>query len=409
MSIFGRTSARHDYANAEIQRIIDDVQTTRNEMGISQSVNVRALKTITRGSERNIITLSPMKSLSVEDFTYPFASTSKIRDALRLKVMPFSAAGNIDIFPVILSKSGRNSSGIVWYVSHDELDIPSVSHKVWPAPLPFVSKLAEFGGNGVTFWIDENNICSLLWQSNRPVLYRWRNNEGNIAQIREASWYDNYCERLGLNRGGDYVVHATGGDNASYDMRDIVSESISICPWIADVNLSPKVLEGERDLARTIRISAKIALFLFVTGGIFLSSQFVDWYRMLGETQNMRERSEALYRSVFDPQRTGRISNPVTLARDKIASVSGKAEEGHQIDEVLADTGDIFTSMKDSGMTIDTLRYNAEGFDCTGTAPDMTTVLNFRRSWEDRANLVQVDNTQFVSGIGYRFDIRIRW
>ena len=69
--------------------------------------------------------------------------------------------------------------------------------------------------------------------------------------------------------------------------------------------------------------------------------------------------------------------------------------------------GEVFSAV--SGITIDIVRYNADGIDCTGVAPDMTTALNFRKAWEDKANLVQVDNTQFVSGIGYRFDLRVRW
>ena len=39
----------------------------------------------------------------------------------------------------------------------------------------------------------------------------------------------------------------------------------------------------------------------------------------------------------------------------------------------------------------------------------MTTILNFRKAWSDYASAVQVDNTQFVAGIGYRFDLRVRW
>ena len=77
------------------------------------------------------------------------------------------------------------------------------------------------------------------------------------------------------------------------------------------------------------------------------------------------------------------------------------------MDEVLADLGEVFGQV--SGINIDTIRYNADGIDCGGVAPDMTTALNFRKAWEDKANLVQVDNTQFVSGIGYRFDLRVRW
>ncbi len=80
---------------------------------------------------------------------------------------------------------------------------------------------------------------------------------------------------------------------------------------------------------------------------------------------------------------------------------------------MLADLGEIYRESRGSGSSmdirLDIIRYNSEGIDCTGSAPDMTTILNFRKSWEGRAQLSQVDNTQFVSGIGYRFDLRVRW
>ena len=409
--IFSVKSVTHhrDYGNAEFMRVIEEEITQRNEMGVEEKFKQRTLKLVKSGNEKNIITLSPMKSLSLEDFEYPFQNTAKIRDALRLQVMPYSAAGDVEIFPVMLKKSGRNSSGIVWYVSPDELDISSKNAgKIWPSPLPFVSGLKDYGGNGATIWVDEENICALLWQSYHPIMYRWRKfTPGGEAQL--TSWLDRYCEVRGLVRGGDFVVKASGGYEADEDFSDIVSESVNLCSWIADVNLSRKVLEGARDLERTVRISAKIALWLVISGAIFLASEFIDYHQTHSQVLSFRERSEKFYRETFDPERTGRISNPVTLARDKIASLTGKGEEGHPLDDVLADLGDIFGDFAGSNMTIDIIRYNSDGIDFTGTAPDMTTVLNFRRSWEDKANLVQVDNTQFVSGIGYRFDIRIRW
>lgn len=39
----------------------------------------------------------------------------------------------------------------------------------------------------------------------------------------------------------------------------------------------------------------------------------------------------------------------------------------------------------------------------------MSTVLTFRKAWEGRAALSQLDNTQSVPGLGYRFDLRVRW
>ena len=406
----GHGRSRNDYSEASFQRVIEEVQTVRSEMGAEKTSLVRTLKPLKTGTDKTVITLSPMRSLSFEDFTYPFSSTAKIRDALKLQVMPYSAAGELEIFPVILEKSGRTSSGIVWYVSPDELDIPSShSQKIWPSPLPFVSGLKEYGGNGATIWVDEENISSILWQSNRPVLYRWKKLSGHDAEEEITSWYDRYCEARGLIRGGNFVVKASGNTEAGEEFSDVISESVEICPWIAEVNLSRRVLEGARDLERTVRTLAKVSGGLVIAGAVMLGAEILEYYHTSLEVTEARERSEKFYRETFDPERTGRISNPVTLARDKIASFTGKGEDGRQIDEVLADMGEVCSDFSDSSMTIDTIRYNADGLDCTGTAPDMTTVLNFRRSWEEKANLVQVDNTQFVSGIGYRFDIRIRW
>ena len=210
-----------------------------------------------------------------------------------------------------------------------------------------------------------------------------------------------------LERGGNFVVNASGGEYAGGDFAEIVSDSVRICPWIADVNLSRTILEGARDLERTVNVLSRVSVWLLILGIVMLGAEFLRWYQLDGQVKETRARSERFYRETFDPERTGRISNPVNLARDKIASLTGHTDEGHALDEVLADLGKVFSSVQ--GVTMDIIRYNAEGIDCTGVAPDMTTVLNFRKAWEERANQVQVDNTQFVSGIGYRFDVRVRW
>lgn len=408
MSIFSRHSSGI-WSNTDFVRVTTAYATEHNdETGEDEHVYRKTLRTLKPGTGKHTIILAPMKSLSLEEFSYPFQNTTKIRDALRLQVMPYTQAGGMEIFPVVLAKSGGRSSGIVWYVSHHELDIPSSGSSVrtWPAPLAFVSELSEYGGNGATIWVDEENICSILWQSNRPVMYHWRKHSGENSLDSEVSMYDEYCREREIERGGDYVFNALDGE-ALDDLPEIVSESVKICAWIPGVNLSRKVLEGARDLERTLRLLAKVSLWILVAGAIVLGGEIFSWYDADAEVRNIRERSEKFYRETFDPERTGRISNPVTLARDKIASLTGKGEEGHPLDEVLADLGEIHSSNKD--ITIDIIRYNQEGIDCTGTAPDMSSVLNFRRSWEDKANLVQVDNTQFVAGIGYRFDLRIRW
>ena len=174
----------------------------------------RAVKLISDGTGKSSITLSPMKSLSLEDFSFPFSNTTKISEALKLQVMPFTQAGEVEIFPVILNRSGRGANGIVWYVSPEELDVSSgSSNKVWPAPLPFISQLEENDGNGVTMWTDEENICSILWQSRKPVMYRWRKLSDDKSPSRELEFYDSYCKSLEIERGGNFIVNASNGED----------------------------------------------------------------------------------------------------------------------------------------------------------------------------------------------------
>ena len=409
------------FTSTEFRRVIDvKVRVRDRETGVAEDVMRRTVKLVSSAgdSRKNVITLVPMKSLSLEDFTLPFSNSTKIREALRLQVLPFSAAGELELFPVVINKTGRGVNGIAWYVSPEELDIPAYAYgrgdsgKIWPAPLPFISELAKYNGTGVTMWIDEENICSLLWQENKPVLYRWRKNTGDGAESKEISWYDSYCKAREIDRGGTFAVNAAGDvddDEVDEDFCEMVNESVNICPWIKTVNLSRSALQGARNLERTVQLLTRVALWLLVLGAITLGAGLLRWNQVNEQIQEVRTRSENFYRQTFDPERTGRISNPVTLARDKIAELSGTKTEGHPLEEILADIGDVFTVVSSHDITLDIVRYNSEGIDCTGTGPDMSTILNFRKAWEDRGINAQVSNTQFVAGIGYRFEMRVRW
>ncbi|MBQ9433330.1 MAG: hypothetical protein IJU26_03850 [Synergistaceae bacterium] len=415
-----KKSGGEDFSDTEFRRTIDVTQTIQDEdTGTEQQITRKAIKLITSatGSRKKHITLVPMRSLAVEEYTFPFSNTTKIREALRLQAMPYSAAGELELFPVTLARTGREASGLVWYASPSELEIPGIpgdsgTGKIWPAPLAFVSGLESYNGSGVTMWIDEENICSILWQENKPVLYRWRSSSGAGSEEKELAWYDAYCSAKELDRGGNFVVNAADSDDddeAGEEFAQVVAQSVKICPWIDRVNLSRRALEGARDLERSVRLLTRVALWLLLLGGAALGGSFLRWQQLTAQIQELRTRTENYYRQTFEPQRTGRIANPVAFARDKIAELSGTGTTGHPIEEVMADLGEIFGNEQHKGVTLDVIRYNAEGFDCTGTAPDMSTVLNFRKAWEDRDNKAQVDNTQFVAGIGYRFDLRVRW
>ncbi len=417
---FTKKSSSELFINTEFRRIIEKTDIVHDkETGAEEKITRKSVRVVSSSinARKNYVTLVPMKSLSQEDFSFPFSNFSKIREALRLQVMPFSAAGELEIFPVVTSRIGRGVNGIVWYVSPEELDIPAdfyengVNNKTWPAPLPFVSRLEEYNGNGVTMWIDEENISSILWQNNRPVLSRWRKFIDDSSREKELAWYDNYCNARELQRGGNFILNAGGDYDEEPDEEfvDMITDSVKICPWIADVNLSRTAIEGAKDLERTVRLLTRVASWLLVFGVLTLGTSLLKWIQLQNQTQAVRTRSENFYRQTFDPQHTGRISNPVTLARNKISEIAGTGNEGHPLEEALADIGEIFTVNKGLNVTLDIIRYNGDGIDCTGSAPDMTTILNFRKAWDEYASVAQVDNTQFVSGVGYRFDLRVRW
>ena len=417
---FTKNSSIENFDNTEFRRIIEKRDIVHNRENDEEEEIVRkSVRGISSsiGQKKNFVTLVPMKSLSMEDFNFPFSNSTKIREALRLQVMPFSAAGEMEIFPVVISKAGRGVNGVVWYVSPDELNIPvalyenGASNKIWPAPLPFVSRLKDYEGNGVTMWVDEENISSIFWQDNRPVLSRWRKITDENSHEKELAWYDNYCKAKELDRGGNFILNAGGDydDEPDEEFVEMINDSVKICPWIADVNLSRNAIEGAKDLERTIKLLTRVACWLLAFGAIMLGAGLLKQIQIDRQTRAIRARAENFYRQNFDPNHTGRISNPVTLARTKISEIAGTGNEGHPLEEVLADIGEIFANNNGLNITLDTIRYSGEGVDCTGSGPDMTTILNFRKAWEEFASVAQVDNTQFVSGIGYRFDLRVRW
>lgn len=363
-----------------------------------------------------VIVLSPFKSLSVDAFAFPFSNSTKVREALKLQVMPYSAAGDVEIFPVVLEKIGRGVDGIVWYVSPEELKLPdfynpddaemhsSSNHIVWPAPLPFVSQI---NGTGVTLWADEENLCSIFWQDYKPVLTRWRPRTRSNPES-EFAWFDLYCKERELERGESFVIDALDPESLKI-ISEISNESILKCPWISSVNLSKSALEGAMGLERAVKLMTRVAFWIFLMGAIALTGNILRWNQINNRTAAVRSQSEALYKEIFEPGRTGRIANPVSLARDKIAALQRGGGEGRGLEDVLADLGTIFTNDPSMDVTIDILRYNSDGIDCTGSAPDMSTVLTFRRAWESRASLALLYNTQSVSGIGYRFDLKVTW
>ena len=362
---------------------------------------------------RHTVSVAPLKSVAISPFSFPFNNVLRIREALKLQVLPYSAAGGMELFPSIVEKTPRSSSGVTWFVPSADLEsstdsasqapVPQADNKVWPAPLPLVAKIA---GEGVTFWLDEENICSMLWRGGVPTLYRWKPRERATVESEHA-WYEAYCKSRGEELGNVFALDAAQPSELSRFM-DILKESLGLYPWIGDVNLSKSALNSAMVLERTVRILSRAASWVLVVGLLALAGNGLRYYTARQNIDALLDRSSDLYRSAFDPGRAGRIPNPLDLARSRMGELQS-GTEGRSIIEVFSDLGNILEQNPSMDVKLDLVRYNLEGVDYTGSAPDTETAQDFRRAWADIAGTALIQNIHNVSGVGYRFDLSVKW
>ena len=359
---------------------------------------------------KNNISLAAFKSIAITPFAFPFNNILRAREALKLQTLPYATAGKVELFPVVIKKTPRTCSGVALHIPSGELEnFPKPSAQtedtVWPAPLPLAAKV---GGEGVTFWLDEGNICSMLWRDKVPVFYRWKSRADTTVEA-ERAWYTRYCESKGEDVGEVFVLDATNPSELA-DFQDIAKESASLFPWLGGVNMSRGALDSAVVLERAVHSLSKVTFWVLVMGLLVLTGNALRFNEARNSAETLRIRTVELYRSVFEPARVGPIHDPLGLARFHVSQLRGDFSEGRSISEVFYDLGDIFEQNPGMNLTIDVARYNANGVDYAGTAPDMETVQEFRTAWAERANSAHISNLNSVpGGSGYRFDLSVRW
>jgi len=389
--------------NVSLFRIIGTPDTTdEKKLGKISSASSKRVK-------HNIL-LAAFKSVAITPFAFPFNNITRAREALKLQTLPYAPAGKMELFPVVIKKTPRSSSGVALHIPSAELEnFPTPSSQaeniVWPAPLPLAAKV---GGEGVTFWVDEDNICSMLWRGGVPVFYRWKSRADTDIKA-EYAWYERYCRSKGEEIGEVFTLDATNPSQLA-DFQNIAKESMALFPWICGVNMSRRALDSAVVLERTVHSLSKVACWVLIIGLLALTGNAMRLYEARRNTSALRTRTVELYRSVFEPARTGNIPDPIGLARFHVHQARGYFSEGRSISEMFYDLGHIFEQNPDIGVTVDVARYNSSGVDYTGTAPDMEAVHRFRGAWAERADSAHISNLNIVpGGSGYRFDLSVRW
>lgn len=376
---------------------------------VTEGGTTRIPSTVVPRRVRHTISMAPLKSVAISTFSFPFNNSLRVREALKLQTLPYAAAGGMELFPSVLEKTARNSRGVVWYVPATELEsvtppLANVENRVWPAPMALVSKIR---GEGVTLWTDEQNICSMLWRNGEPVLYRWKT-RAKTSEEAERAWYEAYCKSKEEEVGEFFALNATLPSEA-VQLPEIIKESLTQYPWLAEVNLSRSALDTALILERIVHSGTRVAGWLLILGLLVAFGNGLRYYEGQRNIDLLRDRSSNLYREVFDTARTGRISNPLGLARNRLEERRGKGSEGKLINEVFSDLGTIFEQNPSMDVTLDSVRYNLDGVDYTGSAPDVATIQSFQKAWGGKAASAQLGNLASSPGVGFRFDLSVRW
>jgi hypothetical protein len=363
---------------------------------------------------KHIVLMTPLKSVAVSSFSFPFSNVLRIREALKLQTLPYAAAGGMELFPSIVNKTPRSSGGVVWFVPSGELEaVTSLSSPletgrvetgVWPAPLPLVSRIR---GEGVVFWLDKNNVSSMLWRGGLPVLCRWKA-RGRTTLDAELDWFRSYCKSREEELGECFVLNAEEPSELAA-LPEIVRESLELYPWLGEVNLSQRALDSAVVVERTVHLLSRAVFWILLMGLLVLAGNGLRYYEARRSIDEIRDRSSELYRSAFDPSRTGRISDPLGLARSKVEELRGGVSEGHPLNEVFADLGSIFEQNPSMDVTLDVIRYNVDGVMYSGSAPDREKIQEFWSAWAARADNVPYPSINTAPGVGYRFDMNVRW
>ena len=350
--------------------------------------------------------LVPFRMLSISGFKFPFANPAKIRDAIKLQTVTYSGGNPIQIFPIIVNKNPKDTSGFSFFLPDNELiEFEKVtqdsSSPILPAPLALASCV---DGNGITVWIDDKNICSAIWRSGTPELYRWHANKES-ALASEVKWLKKYCESKEMEIDEDKDVFIFDADNDSEKLLPIIKQSLASFPWLKEINLSRGAINSAMILERFVRVASKAAIWLTVFGSIFATGAWMNYSTVNKALADTRSSIEKLYRDNFGE---GIIRDAVSQARGKINEIKGTEATAKSLGEVLSDIGVPLTtgSIK---ITIDSMSYSFDNVNIDGSAADMTVIQNFRSSLAAIGVPTLLAGAQQLPGGGFRFNIRINW
>lgn len=353
--------------------------------------------------------LVPFRSLSIQPFSYPFSNLSQIREALSIKIRPYSVEGKgVEIFPAVFAKEGRSSRGVAWFIGSDELGkiesgLPQTSRNRlnWPVPMAFASRVE---GSGVVVWTDGESICSMLFNEYFPALYRWRAySDGGLE--KERDWMFGYSRSTGKETENSYLIDSRQ-EEYSNELCLSLDRTLKAFPRYSQINVSRKVMDSFLLTERITGLTGRFLIWFLVCGILFTGGAFIQYRLHDWKLEALQSRSSEIYRTVFDP--TGKIIDPLSQARARLADIAGN-DKGLSLESVLSRIGEVWSDLEKGEILLNTLRYNSDYVDMSGTASEMISVQKLQKSLDTEKIQSRIGDIQQIPGGGIRFNMTLRW
>ena len=353
----------------------------------------------------NCILLHTFTNIAVQQFHFPFAGISRVKEALRIQFRPLlgDASQNVSIVPFFIKNEKRASSGCVFLLfGPNGLDDGALAQNekatVWPVSLVFA---AEVEGTGLIVYSDENYITT-LWLENWVPRYHATSPCDKSDAEREKETALRYIASQGAS-----VEHFFVADRSEISEDDIQrygTKVLTACPAYAALDLSNRgtnLLEMREKISAALAKSGKILtasglLFLIVAGGIYYQQRSILTTAPLN--------AETLYFNAFGE----RSRQPLSSARTKVRSMNTAEGADTSLLEIVRSFSSAWNQLGvSSDITIENLRYGSDNTDVTGTAESNESIQKLRALLEEEGYSPRVDNIQRIPNGALRFSMSV--
>ena len=202
------------------------------------------------------LVLGSLRTLSVQSFALPFAQPGRVREALRLRLLPLLGQGLAQtlVVPLIRERRGKGCAGAVWIVRRDELE-PLASRlgeaRFWPAPLA----LLRPGRQGILAVREEEGIGFLLVSEGQVRGAGWlRPSDGEEEILRRQA--------EALDCGGEIHVRDARNPADRERLREEARETWEALPSFREFDLSLRGVVHAESRTRLLHTVWGVGLFV---------------------------------------------------------------------------------------------------------------------------------------------------